>query len=66
MSRDYEPGGLGDKFAAAGVSFFVGCFAVSWGIRLLGEVWLQLVIGIGIAGLVVTGIVIYRWRQDRW
>ena len=66
MSRDYEPGGLGDKFAAAGVSFFVGCFAVSCGIRLLGEVWLQLVIGLGINCLVVTGIFVYRWWRDRW
>lgn len=67
MSRDpYDPNGLGDRLATASVSFFIACIALNWGIRLLGEVWVQLVIGLGIACLAVAGVFIYRWRRDTW
>lgn len=66
MRKDHSPMSLSEKFLAACISILVGALALTWAVHLLEDIWLQLLIGLAVALLAVLGVIVYRWRQNRW
>jgi hypothetical protein len=48
------------------ISLLVGALALNWAVRLICQIWLQLLIGFGVVALVIVAVGIYRWRRNRW
>ena len=66
MANDRSPGGMDDRFLAVCVSIFGGALALNLAVQLLSQIWVQLLIGLAVVGLIVGAVFFIRWRRDRW
>ena len=66
MIRNQWPQSLSEKFVAVCISLLVGALALNWAVRLICQIWPQLLIGLSVIVLVIVAIGVYRWRRNRW